>query len=141
MPIKKEEFYKGAAIYRLIQGGGDVSIRSEPPLIVLNGAKRLWLKYSTAIRSPWAFTFTAEERARLREEARTAEVVIGLVCASDGIVALPFGRLAEITDAAAETVRVSCARSRRGRYGVRGPDGACRAKIPAGDWGRLAKEG
>ncbi|MGH9533849.1 MAG: hypothetical protein ACRD2E_03220 [Terriglobales bacterium] len=140
MSIKKEEFYKGAAIYRLIRQGG-ASLSYEEPFILLNGSQRIWLKYSTACRSPWAFTFTPEERVLLRSAASANVLVIGLVCASDGVAALDFEDFTSVAGETADPVSISCARRHRGRYRVGGPDGLCRARIPATKWQALALGG
>ena len=90
MTIKKQEFYEGAALHLLARTGAITCIRYEVPFFVLNDTVVLHLKYSTKGRSPWGFTFMPDEQTILALRASKQEVVIGLVCGSDGVAALPY---------------------------------------------------
>ena len=87
MTIRKQEFYEGAALHRL-SSSVSVIFRYASPFFILND--RLWvlLKYCTKGRSPWNFTFTAQEQAQLQTQASACSVVLGLICGDDGIAAI-----------------------------------------------------
>jgi len=138
MGIQKQEFYEGAALHQLIRGLRDgVSVAHSPPFFVFNGRLQVHLKYSTAKRSPWGFTFTVDEQILLRQCAREIPLVIGLICGADGIAALPYVdylRIAPLKDAA---LRVSCRRKHREHFEIGGPDGTLPGKVAPSDWARL----
>ncbi|MGH8744878.1 MAG: hypothetical protein ACREUK_00110, partial [Burkholderiales bacterium] len=90
MPIKKQEFYEGAALHILLRRGTVNSIRYAAPFFILNEKLSTYLKYSARGRSPWGFTFTPEEQTYLERSAAELEIVIGLVCGADGVAAVPF---------------------------------------------------
>ena len=90
MPITKQEFYEGAALHKLARNGRITSLSYEAPLFTINGSLLACLKYSTRNRTPWGFTFTVDEQTTLRDRGKHDPLVIGLVCGSDGIVALPY---------------------------------------------------
>jgi hypothetical protein len=89
MGIQKQEFYEGAALHQLIRGSsGLTSISHSPPFFVLGGSLQIHLKYSTAKRSPWGFTFMPDEQLLLQQRAQHMPLVIGLICGADGVAAI-----------------------------------------------------
>jgi hypothetical protein len=137
MTIRKQEFYEGAALHRLARNGAITSLRYEPPLFILNDRLLVLLKYSTRGRSPWGFTFMPDEQVLLEEKAKTAELVIGLICGSDGVAAFPYTEFSVIAQRAARSIHVSCYRVHREHYEVNGPAGTLGRKIAPGDWQRI----
>jgi hypothetical protein len=123
MAIKKQEFYEGAALHLIIRSGRVRSIRYDSPFFFLNERMIVLLKYSTKARSPWGFTFTEEEQQQLSFRSRKQRTVIGLVCGSDGIVALPYESYSTIASMRAASAHVSCYRDHGEHYEVSGPDG------------------
>src|SRR6266436_4911926 len=88
--IKKQEFYEGAALHRLARNGAIKSLRYDPPLFIVNDSVQVLLKYSTRVRSPWGFTFMPDEQRLMRDKAAEFEVIIGLICGSDGVAAFNY---------------------------------------------------
>ena len=134
MPIKKQEFYEGAALHVLARAGSLSSVRYRPPLFHLNERLFVLLKYSTKGRSPWAFTFTPEEQALLPRLPNAEETVIGLVCGSDGIVAITYSMFLLIASRRSTALHVGCFRDHGKHYELRGPDGRLPTKIAPSAW-------
>jgi hypothetical protein len=137
MPIKKQEFYEGAALYILARSGRVRSIRFEMPFVVLNEQMKLFLKYSTRGRSPWGFTFTADEQRQLHGIGTTDRTIIGLICGSDGVAALPYESYKIIAIARHSAIHIACYRQHGEHYDVSGPDGKLNAKIAPSRWYKL----
>ena len=91
MGIKKQEFYEGAALHRLVRSGQIARIQYEAPFFSLNDKLSILLKYTTKGRSPWGFTFTIDEQASLKSLSSKRETVIALVCGADGVAAFSYG--------------------------------------------------
>jgi hypothetical protein len=136
MSIMKHEFYEGAALHRLIRAVKGARIEYENPFFVLNESMRVYLKYSTGVRSPWAFTFSPEEQEALVATG-DVPVVIGLVCGSDGVVALPYREFVYIAARRATALRVACHRKHREHFEVTGPDRPMSGKVAPADWERV----
>ncbi|MGY3497829.1 hypothetical protein [Bradyrhizobium sp. USDA 4502] len=141
MAIKKQEFYEGAALHLIIRSGRVKSIRYDPPFFFLNERITLLLKYSTKVRSPWGFTFTEDEQQQLSSMALRQSTVIGLVCGSDGIVALPYDSYSAIASMRAASAYVSCYRDYGEHYEVSGPDGPLKRKVAPSSWQRILEDG
>lgn len=95
MGIQKQEFYEGAALHQLIRSSsGLTSVLHLPPLFVFGTSLQIYLKYSTAKRSPWSFTFMPREQLLLYQRAQEIPLTIGLICGSDGVAALPYNAYA-----------------------------------------------
>jgi hypothetical protein len=137
MGILKQEFYEGAALHQIVRYCDGVRITYAAPFFVLNDQVRLHLKYSTGVRSPWGFTFPPDEQSLLYERADNQPLVMGLICAADGIVALPFEHYVKIASKRTTAVRVSCCRRHREHFEISGPDGKLPGKIPSSNWQRL----
>ena len=134
MPIKKQEFYEGAALHLLAREGGISSLRYEAPFFVLNQRLFVLLKYSTRGRSPWGFTFTAAEQATLESRASQSAVVIGLICGSDGIAAFSYDAYRTVVSRRRSAVHIACYRDHAKHYEVSGPDGTLDEKIAPSSW-------
>ncbi|GAB3309935.1 hypothetical protein [Luteimonas notoginsengisoli] len=140
MGIQKQEFYEGAALHVLLRGGMGAHVAYKTPFFLINGSALIHLKYSTGVRSPWGFTFTADEQHLLYRNSVELPVTIGLICGSDGVAALPFASYAGIAAIRKSALRVSCARKHRQHFEISGPNGTLERKVPPSDWSRLLGE-
>lgn len=137
MAIRKREFYEGAALHQLICGGAINTLRQEPPFFIINDETLLYLKYCTRGRSPWGFTFSAEEQTLLELRGKQRRLIMGLICGPDGIVAVPYSDYCTIASRRGCSVHVSCARRHGHHYAVAGPDGDLDSKVPPSQWTRI----
>lgn len=137
MSIQKQEFYEGAALHQLIRNGRGASFKHVAPIFILDDRIQLHLKYSTANRSPWGFTFTPDEQIVLHQLSNVMPLVMGLICGSDGIAAVRFEDYSKIAILRSTAVRVACFRKHREHFEVCGPDGKVSRKIPPSDWQRI----
>src|SRR5712692_8170446 len=140
MPIRKQEFYEGAALHQLARSGKITSLRYEAPFFIINGKVFVCLKYSTRNRTPWGFTFTPDEQVLLRNRAKYSRLIIGLICASDGIAAISYKSFREIASPKKFAIHVSCYRRHGQHYGIFGPDGELSRKVAASTWQRILDE-
>jgi hypothetical protein len=140
MAIQKHEFYEGAALHQLIRSCGGATISYVSPFFQLNDRVRVYLKYSTGVRSPWGFTFMPEEQRLLTSGPGRLPIVIGLVCGSDGVATVTSELFLSIVRPRDVAIRVACARRHREHFEVSGPDGAAPGKIPPSNWQRLLSE-
>ena len=140
MPIKKQEFYEGAALHILLRHGTVKSIRYSAPFFVLNEKLSTYLKYSAQGRSPWGFTLTPEEQGFLDRSAAKLEIVIGFVCGADGVAAVPFEEYQLIAARRSSALHVAFFRQRGEHYEVKGPDGTLGRKVAPSDWSRLLEK-
>ena len=137
MAIRKQEFYEGAAVIRLIHDGHLRTVRYDAPFYVCNDQTLVYLKHSTKNRSPWSFTFMPHEIAQFRDRARQHEVVIGLVCGGDGIAALRLDDYLLLTSKYDTSIHVACYRRHGEHYEISGPDGSLPQKVPPSSWTRI----
>ncbi|QWF40569.1 hypothetical protein [Bordetella hinzii] len=137
MAIQKQEFYEGAAIHQLIRGSSGARVIYAPPLFIFDERLQVHLKYSTAKRSPWSFTFVPDEQVLLLERAEMTSLVIGLICGADGIAALPYSDYAFIASLRNTALHVSCRRNHREHFEISGPDGILPGKVAPADWSNL----
>lgn len=137
MAIKKQEFYEGAAIHLLARSGNVTSIRYDPPFFRFNDHLMILLKYCTRGRSPWGFTFTAEEQIELKKKAALWKVVIALICGSDGVAALDYDDFRQLAAPRSCAIHIACYRNHREHYEVNGPDGTLNGKVAPSDWQRV----
>lgn len=141
MAIKKQEFYEGAALHRLIRVGEVTSIRYDPPFFLLNGKILVNLKYSTRGRSPWSFTFMPAEQLLLDGRAAQFGLFIGLICGADGVAAFTYDAYRGIAAPRHSAIHIACYRAHGEHYEVSGPDGRLAAKVSPSAWQRiLARE-
>jgi hypothetical protein len=134
MAIKKQEFYEGAALYLLLRTGMLSSIRYDEPFFLLNNKLLIYLKYSTRNRSPWGFTFAANEQSLLAERCGICKLVIGLVCGGDGVAAIDFDAYRSIAALRSSSLRISCHRKHGKHYDIWGPDGKLSSKVAPSSW-------
>jgi hypothetical protein len=140
MPIKKQEFYEGAAIYLLARTGQITGIRYESPFFVLNDYLLVLLKYSTKSRSPWSFTFTMDEQRVLSRRATTSKTVIGLICGADGVAVFPYEAFNTIAAQRQSAIHIACYRRHGEHYEVSGPDGSLDGKVAPARWLRILEQ-
>jgi hypothetical protein len=140
MAIKKQEFYEGAALHLLVRGGRVTNVRYRAPLFIINRRLCVLLKYSTKVRSPWGFTFTPAEQRLLRAVAAEFPTAIGLICASDGVVAINYDAYASIAPPRNGALHVACYRNHGEHYDVSGPEGWLERKIAPSRWQKLLDE-
>jgi hypothetical protein len=132
--LTKQEFYEGAALHRLARTGRITAIRYEPPLFVINNSVLVHLKYSTKKKSPWSFSFTADERSLLAGRSANGTLVIGLICGSDGVAAIGFNDFSFVAGSLADFTHIACYRDHGKHYEVRGPEGSLSRKVPPSNW-------
>jgi hypothetical protein len=141
MGIQKQEFYEGAALHQLIRGSNGMKcIVHSPPLFVIDGSLQVHLKYSTAKRSPWAFTFMPDEQALLSRRCLEMPLVIGLICAADGIATVRYEDYVKVASLKDAAVRVFCRRNHREHFEIGGPDGTLPGKVAPSDWANLLRK-
>jgi hypothetical protein len=137
VPIKKQEFYEGAALHLLARQGCIQSLRYEPPLFVVNDQISILLKYSTKGRSPWGFTFTRDEQAlleSLKSKPTVQKVVIGMVCGADGVASISYDAYKSVANRRDTAIHISCYRQHGEHYEVNGPDGTLHWKVAPSNW-------
>jgi hypothetical protein len=134
MAIRKQDFYEGAALCMLARAGAIDGLRFEGPFCVVNHSVAVLLKYSTGVRSPWGFTFLADEQRHLASGAGSARIVIALVCGADGVAAISHEDFLSLRGEGVAAVRIACRRLHGEWYEIRGPRGALKAKIPPSAW-------
>ncbi len=137
MAIKKQEFYEGAALHLLARGGRITSIQYEAPFFLLNDRLSVLLKYSTKGRSPWGFTFTADEQLLLETRASEFKMAIGLICGSDGVAAFSYESYVSVAAPRTVAIHLACFRQHGEHYEVSGPDGSLRRKVAPSSWQRI----
>lgn len=137
MGIQKQEFYEGAALHQLIRGSAGVRISYVAPFFVIDEKLQVHLKYSTAVRSPWGFSFMPDEQQSMRKRSCEMPLMIGLICGADGIAALPYEKYLHVAAVRDAAIWVSCARLHREHFEVSGPEGTVTRKIAPSDWSRL----
>ena len=141
MSIRKQEFYEGAALHLLARSGQIRSLRYAAPLFFVNDRTSVMLKYSTRARSPWGFTFTADEQRLLEKTAPDYRIVIGLICGSDGVAAITLQSFREIATIRESALHIACYRNHGEHYEVCGPNGALGRKVPPSNWQRILSAG
>jgi hypothetical protein len=141
MVIRKQDFYEGAALYSLIKAAGAAHVRYDAPFFVVDERVALYLKYSTKVRSPWGFTFSAEEHALLEQPRTCSRVTIALICGEDGIATLEIAAFKTIARNKGTASRIACFRRHGEHYGISGPDAELGGKVPPASWQRLLQPG
>lgn len=136
MGIQKQQFYEGAALHILARAGNIMNIRYDAPFFLLNNKLQAFLKYSTKVRSPWGFTFTSDEQALLKHKSSKFEIVIGLICGSDGIAAFTYDDYRTVAASSKSALHIACYRQHGEHYQVKGPDGILNWKVPPSNWQR-----
>jgi len=137
MAIQKLEFYEGAALYRLIRSLGEVRVRVDGGMVILDECLGVFLKYCTRTRSPWSFTFSTTERSTLAYHALSMPVVVGLVCGADGVATLQHKDYVAVAGNGASQIALFCSRRYDEHYAIGGPAGKLSRKIAPSAWNRL----
>ena len=137
MTLRKQEFYEGAALHLLARSGKITALKYDPPFFTINNRLSVCLKYSTKGRSPWGFTFTTDEQGLLSARAKCSELIIGLICGSDGIAAITFKDYRAIAGRRRGAIHIACYRNHREHYSVNGPSGELSRKIAPSGWQRI----
>lgn len=137
MAIKKQEFYEGAALHLLARAGAIESVKYDPPFFFFNDRLSVLLKHCARGRTPWGFTFGADEQKLLRKKATESKVVIGLVCGADGIAAFSYEEFLEIVPRGSSASHVACYRKHGEYYEVSGPGGTLHSKVPPSNWQKI----
>jgi hypothetical protein len=138
--IEKLEFYHGAALVRVIEDPRCQTIVKHPVGYRVNTNRILAIKYSTKARSPWGFTFSGEDIARL--DAATTEFgdcLIALVCGGDGICALSWKVATALLSESPG--RIAAKRGFAGCYAVNGPAGELKRKVAMNRWPAIVFDG
>jgi hypothetical protein len=140
MAISKQAFYEGAALHLVVRSGEMTNIRYDDPFYCLNKGLLVLVKYTTKGRSPWGFTFTADEQRLLkRKSAKPEGIVIGLVCGDDGVAAVTYEQYVTIASSRQTAIHVACFRRHDEHYEIRGPDGTLPGKVPPSAWRNLLR--
>lgn len=137
MAIKKQEFYEGAALHVLARSGVLKGVQYRAPFFEIDDQLRIYLKYSTRVRSPWGFTFTGTEQELLARSHSVPDTLIGLICGSDGVAAIDAEDFRTIVSPRKSAIHIACHRLHGEHYEVRGPDGTLAKKIPPSAWQRI----
>ena len=131
--IDKADFYHGAALAAALHDIRCLDIARWPPGYLVNDSVLALVKYTTKGGSPWQFTFTTEDVARLEHcPDGVTRVVIALVCGGDGICTLSAETACALLDRAAGGLSVR--RKFRGWYGVSGSAGRLETKVSQRRW-------
>jgi hypothetical protein len=131
--IDKSEFYHGAALAAALDDSRCIDIARCPPGYLVNDSVLALVKYTTKAGSPWQFTFTLEDVARLQHCPDGVDrVVLGLVCGGDGICAISADTACTLLDDSPAWISVR--RKFRGWYVVSGPAGTLENKVAQKRW-------
>jgi hypothetical protein len=137
MPIKKQEFYEGAALHLLLRNGEIRSVQYVSPFFLLDDRLLVYFKYSTKGRSPWGFTFMPEEQALLEQRAANSELAIALICGSDGVAAVRHSLFASVANQKTTANHIACHRLHGKHYSISGPNGTLDNKVAPSTWQKI----
>ncbi len=140
MSIRKQEFYEGAALHLIARTGQIAGIRYDAPFFLFNDRLSVLLKYTTKGRSPWPFTFTADEQIFLETRASKFKTAIALICGADGVAAFSYESYASVASRREGAIHIACYRQHGGHYEVIGPDGTLNKKVAPSNWQRILEE-
>jgi hypothetical protein len=131
--IDKADFYHGAALAMALDDSRCVDIAACPPGYLVNNEVLALIKYTTKGHSPWQFTFTMEDVARLQHcPDGIQKVVLALVCGGDGICTISAETACTLLDGSAAWIAVR--RKFHGWYSINGPVGTLEKKIAVKRW-------
>jgi hypothetical protein len=131
--IDKADFYHGAALAAALDDPRCVDIAGCPPGYLVNDSVLALVKYTTKGGSPWQFTFSAEDVARLQHCPDGVDrVVLALVCGGDGICTVSAETACSLLDESPAWIAIR--RKFHGWYGVSGPVGNLGKKVPPRRW-------
>jgi hypothetical protein len=131
--IEKQEFYYGAALARLVEDERCDSVKRSSGGYLVNGLHYVLIKYSTKGRSPWGFSFSTDDLNRLRDGCDAYQkCFIAMVCGGDGICSVMIQDVIGLLNNRPGWISVK--RSNNEAYGVSGPEGSLRHKVPMNRW-------
>jgi hypothetical protein len=131
--IDQTDFYHGAALAMALNDPRCIDIARWSPGYLVNDSVWVLLKYTTKGRSPWQFTFSTEDVARLQHTPDGADrVVQAFVCGGDGVCTISAESALELLGNAAGAISVR--RKFHAWYGVGGPAGSLERKIAPKQW-------
>jgi hypothetical protein len=131
--MEKSEFYHGAAVVRIIEDSRCQGISKCEYGYLVNGNKLAYMKYSTKAQSPWRFTLSADDIARLERAVGLYEkCVVGFVCGGDGVCAVRWEIVEELLGSAPGWIAAK--RRFSGCYSVSGPLGTLERKVALNQW-------
>ncbi len=137
MAIQTQDFYEGAALYRLLRRGNIHSVLWVDPFFEINKRLLVYLKHTKGKRSPWGFTLLKEESLLLKQASEKRQVIVGLVCGKDGIAAVKVKELLEVTSNGEAQAHIACHRRHNEYYEVKGPLGNLKNKVAPSEWERF----
>jgi hypothetical protein len=134
--IEKQEYYHGAALYRLIGDSLFMNVKKAGAGYIINENVYLLIKYTTKHRSPWRFTFNQEDINEIMTNLDLSKrVLIVFVNGGDGISALTGDELNNILGG--KPGWVSMSRRYYKQYTVAGSMNSLKKKCPLNRWPTL----
>jgi hypothetical protein len=131
--IDQTDFYHGAALATALNDPRCIDIARCPPGYLVNDSVLVLIKYTTKHGTPWQFTFTEEDVARLRHCPDGADrVVLALVCGGDGICTISAETVLVLLEDAPGGI--AARRKFHSWYGVSGPAGKLEKKVAPRRW-------
>lgn len=132
--IDKFEFYHGAAVVKIVDDERCSAVSRHGLLgYIVNQSTFILLKYTAKSRSPWGFTFDTEDMSRcITMNANYPKIIVGLVCAGDGVCGLSWAEVTQLLNHQAGRIAVS--RKHNKSYSVRGSAGELKHKITVNRW-------
>jgi hypothetical protein len=146
--ISEFEFFHGVVFARILHATErQLSVKQYSPsdnaAYVVNGAKGVYIKYSSKRLSPWRFSFQKRHQEQIAQMKRElGQVFLLLVCNDDGIVVLAFEELQQILSENHEAVEwISATRNRRQMYSIKGSDGKLSFKVGRDEFFKMFPSG
>jgi hypothetical protein len=137
--IDKADFYHGAALAKALDDPRCVNVSRCPLGYLVNDAILALIKYTTKSHSPWQFTFSVEDVARLQHcPDRVDQVVLALVCGGDGICTISAESACVLLGNA--PAWIAARRKFREWYGLSGPAGRMETKVAVSRWPEILFE-
>lgn len=138
MSIRDRAFYHGAALAGITDHDEFTAINRVPNLdspsaYIINNNIGIYIKHSTAIDTPWRFTFSPEHQndvRRLYDQFREHTHLI-FVCGTDGFCLVDYGTFSACLDMNhRENEWLEITRINGGRYRIRGAQAIGDRTIP-----------
>src|SRR5712664_3047506 len=138
--IEKLEFYHGAALVRLIEDARCAAITKHECGYLVNHSRIIMIKYSTKGHSPWGFTFSPDDIARIgKAEEESHGAVVALVCGGDGVCVLFWTDIEKLL--ASSPGRIAAKRGFAGCYAISGPEGKMKGRVAMNRWPAIVFDG
>ena len=80
-----------------------------------------------------------DEQTLLHDSEDRARIVLGLICGSDGVVALRCDDYRQLVPLRPVAIHIACYRKHGKHYEVSGPDGSLQRKIAPSEWRKLVE--